>query len=65
MSKLFHATIFCFFLLFQTNSLAQEDTNATAAQSPQNELTQAEQEAQAAEAAELREAGVEEEPKAE
>ena len=64
MSKLFYAFIFCFFLLFQTNSLAQEDTNATA-QSPQNELTQAEQEAQAAEAAELREAGVEEEPPAE
>ena len=64
MSKLFHATIFCFFLLFQTNSLAQEDTNATV-QSPQNELTKAEQEAQAAEAAELREAGVEEEPPAE
>ena len=64
MSKLFHAFIFCFFLLFQTNSLAQEDTNATA-QSPQNELTQAEQEALAAEEAELREAGVEEEPKTE
>ena len=64
MSKLFHAIIFCFFLLFQTNSLAEVDTNVTA-QSPQDNLTQAEQEALAAEAAELREAGIEEEPKTE
>ncbi len=75
MSKLFSSLIFFLFLLFQTTSLAEEETHPqtnieepeaqehpTEDDSSKKELSQAQKEAQEAEAAELREAGMEEEP---
>jgi len=70
MSKLFSTLIFFLFLLFQTASLAEE--NSTSPQTniegseegteeePKETLSEAEKEARDAEAAELREAGVDE-----
>ena len=78
MSKLFSTLIFFLFLLFQTASLAEEETNPqTNIEEPEaqehasqdkeedaakKELSKAQKEAQEAEEAELREAGMEEEP---
>jgi hypothetical protein len=74
MSKLLSNIIFSFFLLFQTISLADEEsqdenieTNITEQSSEENseaqdELSEAQKEALAAELAELSEAGIDEEP---